>query len=76
MTMVDSGTRQDAAIAESASWHLVDEGFWVGNAGGMFLGTIEQHGATRFFARNATRSYVGEYRSLGAASAAVMSQFD
>ena len=74
MTMVDSGARLDAVGAD-ASWHMVEEGFWVGNVRGMFLGTIEHHDPNRFFAREATRAYVGEYRSLSAAKAAVMAHF-
>ena len=53
-------------------WREVEDGFWVASAEGMFLGTIEQHGADRFFARDSTRTYVGEWATLEMAQTAVM----
>lgn len=75
MTMMDAGISFPADLAAKALWHQVEEGFWVGNADGVFLGTIEQHAEDRFFARNATRAYVGEYRTVDTAIDAVMAHF-
>ena len=75
MTMVDGGARADAVAMDEASWHMVEDGFWVGNARGMFLGTIERRARGRFLARNATSSCIGEHRSLAAAEAAVVERF-
>lgn len=52
-------------------WRKVEDGFWVGNDAGTFVGTIESHGVDRYFARSATRTYIGEYSSLASAMAAV-----
>src|SRR6478752_1617135 len=73
MTLIDDGARHARHEVDEvqASWHEVDEGFWVANTDGAFLGTIELIGSGRFFARNATRSYVGEYPTLALAQAAV-----
>lgn len=67
-------TAPQAPTSDGAVWHLVEDGFWVGSVSGSFLGTIEQHGA-RYFARNSTRDYIGEYRSLPAAEDAVAARF-
>lgn len=56
--------------ATHATWREVEKGFWVGNGGGEFLGTIEAHG-TRFFARNRIMGYVGEYPTLESAKCAL-----
>ena len=70
--MIDSRAHAGAATETTeAAWHEVETGFWVGNTDGRFLGTIELQGADRFFARDAVRAYVGEYRSLAAARRAI-----
>lgn len=74
MTMVDGGAAA-AVTLDEASWHMVEDGFWVGNARGMFLGTIERVRPGRFLARSETSSCIGEHRSLAAAEAAVMERF-
>ncbi|WP_442574220.1 hypothetical protein ACSBPH_10115 [Microbacterium sp. F51-2R] len=73
MTLIDDGAAHlRLEVGEvQASWHEVDEGFWVANTDGAFLGTIELIGSGRYFARDATRSYVGEYPTLDLAQAAV-----
>lgn len=72
MTLIDDGAAQRLEVNEvQASWHEVDDGFWVANTDGAFLGTIELIGSGRFFARDATRSYVGEYPTLALAQTAV-----
>lgn len=71
MTLMESApSRSDLPI--EPVWREVDQGFWVASAEGMFLGTIEQHGENRFFARNSTRIYVGEWPSLDLAQSAVL----
>lgn len=75
MTMVDGGSPADAAAPHDPSWHMVEDGFWVGSTHGTFLGTIERHRAGRFSARSATRSFLGDYRTLAAAEAAVAGHF-
>jgi hypothetical protein len=73
MTMIDTHARDGITTAsDRAAWHEVDEGFWVGNTDGRFLGTIERHGRDRYFARDAVRAYVGEYRTLAAARTAIV----
>jgi hypothetical protein len=74
MTILETGIDRTAETTV-ANWHEVEEGFWVANADGMFVGTIECHKPDRFFARNATRAYVGEYATFEAAKTAVMAHF-
>ncbi|MBN9180923.1 MAG: hypothetical protein J0J00_10345 [Microbacterium sp.] len=69
MTMID--TRIVGETPADAAWHEVEDGFWVGNTEGRFLGTIERHDPDRFFARDEMRSYVGEFRSLAEARRAI-----
>ena len=69
MTIMHTRPDSDAAQSDSA-WHEVEPGFWVGNDRGGFLGTVEVEGA-RYFARDSSRRYLGEYRSLAEACTAV-----
>ena len=71
MTMIDNVAGRTGTRGGTATWHEVEAGFWVGNADGAFLGTIERHDPSRYFARDATRRYVGEYPALPLAQQAV-----
>jgi hypothetical protein len=71
MTMIDGGCRT-GAYGDIATWHEVERGFWVGSTRGRFLGTIERHGSSRYFARDWARRYVGEYPALDLARTAIM----
>lgn len=72
MTTIDTPNRPlIGPRGAAAEWHEVERDFWVGNARGQFLGTIERHGEERFFARNSVRAYVGEYRTLERAQSAI-----
>lgn len=51
-------------------WAAADDGFWVADNRGAFGGTIDQHGR-HFFVRNAFGEYLGDYRTLPAAKAAL-----
>ena len=71
MTLIESAPPKPDQPADPV-WREVEPGFWVASADGMFLGTIEQHSEHRFFARNSTRTYVGEWSSLDLARDAVL----
>lgn len=72
MTTVD-GIAERTRVSEAlATWHEVDSGFWVGNTGGAFLGSIERLARGRFLARDAVSQVVGEYAGLGYARRAVI----
>ena len=45
-------------------WHEVEQGFWVANSGGVFLGTIERQQDGRYFARGATSVGIGKFPTL------------
>lgn len=77
MTLIDATdpiaatpTHATDSAAAPSFWREVEKGFWVGNGGGEFLGTVEVHDG-RFFARNRVMGYVGEYRTLEAAKCAI-----
>jgi hypothetical protein len=71
MTLIESAPHRPE-LPTGPVWREVEPGFWVASAEGMFLGTIERQDDDRFFARNATRIYVGEWRSLELAQHAVI----
>ncbi|MWB98532.1 hypothetical protein [Agromyces seonyuensis] len=56
---------------ELGTWSEVDEGFWAGNAQGVFLGTIERTGAETFLAQDHVGGRLGEFSSSSAARAAI-----
>jgi hypothetical protein len=70
MTILDAAPNAAPSFPETDLWREVEDGFWAGSCEGEFLGTIEVHGK-RFFARNRVMGYVGEYRTLEAAQAAI-----
>lgn len=72
MTMIDDVAHRTGNHSGDATWVEVEPDFWVGNADGAFLGTIERHKPSRYFARNATRQYVGEYPALTLAQSAIV----
>lgn len=72
MTMIDDVAHRTGKHDDVAAWHEVEPNFWVGNADGAFLGTIERHEPSRFFARDAVRRYVGEYPALSLAQKAII----
>lgn len=80
MTMIDDVAGRTGLLhgisqrSGTTTWAEVDTGFWVGNADGVFLGTIERHEPKRFFARDAVRRYVGEYPTLALAREAIIGQ--
>lgn len=76
MTMIDNVADRTGIRGGTAAWHEVETGFWVGNADGAFLGTIERHDPSRYFARDATRRYVGEYPALPLAKEAVVRRME
>ena len=72
MTMVErvaGRIREDRSIA---TWHEVDSGFWVGNASGGFLGSVERLGRARYLARDEFSRPLGEYVGLSYARGAVV----
>lgn len=71
MTLIESAPPRSGSQTDPI-WREVEPGFWVASAEGMFLGTVEQGDERRFFARNSTRTYVGEWRSLDRAQRAVL----
>jgi hypothetical protein len=72
MTMIDDVAHRAGISEGDTAWHEVEPNFWVGNADGAFLGTIERHEPSRYFARDAFRRYVGEYPALPLAQAAII----
>lgn len=72
MTMIDT-TPKSVPLNDQLlpGWHEVDDGFWVASENGRFLGTVERQAADRYFARDSVRAYVGEFRTLSVACAAV-----
>jgi hypothetical protein len=71
MTMIDDVAHRTGNHS-GATWVEVEPDFWVGNADGAFLGTIERHKPSRYFARDAARQYVGEYPALILAQSAIV----
>ncbi|CAL4858856.1 hypothetical protein MMM2322_00496 [Microbacterium sp. MM2322] len=53
-----------------ATWHEVEAGFWVGNAHGRFLGTVEQS-PTGWITRDHAGGVVGKYPDAAMARAAI-----
>lgn len=74
MTMIDDVAGRTEIPGCTPTWAEVDRGFWVGSADGAFLGTVERQEPKRFFARDATRRYVGEYPTLALARTAIIGQ--
>ena len=71
MTMIDGIADLTGLRSGIATWLEVETDFWVGNADGVFFGTIERHAPSRYFARDAFRRYVGEYTTLESARTAI-----
>lgn len=69
VTMIENGVR--AAGSTGVVWCQVEPCFWVGNAQGEFLGTVERVGSGGFLARNSTAERVGEFGTLARARMAV-----
>ncbi|MDQ1126454.1 hypothetical protein [Microbacterium] len=55
---------------ETATWHEVEKGFWVGNTHGRFVGTVEKS-RSGWIARDHARRLVGTYPDAAEARAAV-----
>lgn len=72
MTVIEGTSLAARTREDVATWSEVERGFWVGNRRGEFLGTVEGHAASRFFARDSARRYVGEYPRLELATAALV----
>ncbi|WP_438352536.1 hypothetical protein [Microbacterium sp. CJ88] len=72
MTLIESAPPRPDLPVEPV-WREVEAGFWVASTEGMFLGTVERHDDARFFARDSTRTYLGEWTSLSLAQGAVLS---
>ena len=60
-----------ASPGNRSVWSQVESGFWVGSAGGDFLGTVERVEGGGFVARKATGVRVGEFGTLTAARMSV-----
>ena len=72
MTTVEHPVRGGPDVRDAVSlWHEVDDGFWVANSRGVFLGTIERTQDERYGARGATYTEVGRFPALADAQAAV-----
>ncbi|WP_405371869.1 MULTISPECIES: hypothetical protein [unclassified Microbacterium] len=69
MTMVDT---QAPAAERNASvrWHEVEDGFWVGSAPGLFLGTVERT-PTGYVTRDHAGVRIAEFPSADQARAAL-----
>ncbi|WP_106814455.1 hypothetical protein [Microbacterium timonense] len=76
MTMVEGVAARVLAGGTHAVWHEVDTGFWVGNAGGAFLGSIERLGRGRYLARDELHRIVGEYVGLAGARDAIVKRIN
>jgi hypothetical protein len=73
MTTIEDSVRSSNLGVDCAAslWHEVEQGFWVANAGGVFLGTIERQQDGRYFARGATYAGVGKFPTLAIAQTAM-----
>lgn len=52
------------------SWGFAGADFWSGSSGGTYVGCVESFGA-RFRARDAQGSWLGDFPTLGIASAVI-----
>jgi len=73
MTTIEDTVRgSNLGVDYAASlWHEVEQGFWVANSGGVFLGTIERQQDGRYFARSAISELVGKFPTLALAQMAM-----
>ncbi|TAJ49404.1 MAG: hypothetical protein EPO52_03780 [Herbiconiux sp.] len=70
---MSTGNRTVITATSGLRWRLADEGFWVGAAGGVFAGTIDQNG-THFYARNQFGEYIGDFVDFEHAQVALESR--
>ena len=73
MTTIEDTVRgSNLGVDYAASlWHEVEQGFWVANSEGVFLGTIERQQDGRYFARSAVSQGVGKFSTLALAQMAM-----
>ncbi len=70
MTTIAPAPFSADTLDDAPLWVEVEPGFWVGNAVGRFLGTVEAREG-RFAAYDSTRALIGTFAELTHAHAAV-----
>ncbi|MFF2631833.1 hypothetical protein ACFVR6_02995 [Microbacterium sp. NPDC058021] len=70
--MID--TAPSTEVRSAAAWFEVEQGFWVANTGGQYLGAVERERWGGFCALDETGARIGWFPSLAAARDAVVSE--
>lgn len=73
MTIIATESARASTVESSVTWSEVEEGFWVGNDSGEFLGTIESRGGG-FSAYDSTRHHLGEFAGIERAQAEIIAR--